>query len=268
MAQQLSQSALKKKILFISEKEISQEDVAAEETFDDQKLIKTEIIYDDQNKLIKSDQLQAGQDCNATFDPVKRIACGFKHFLIHKFYKYPEIFRQLAEAQHPKFLVFACSDSRVSPSNILNFQPGEAFMARNIANLIPSFDKFKYSGVGAIIEYAVTQLKVENILVIGHSRCGGIKRLMSHPEDGSVPFDFIDNWVQIAQSAKDKVKAEHSHLPFEEQCEICAEEAVDLSLKNLHTYPYVKRAVEEKKIALRGGYYDFVVGTFKLWELA
>ncbi|KAM6594319.1 hypothetical protein CsatA_002022 [Cannabis sativa] len=261
MAEQLTQSALKKTMLFISgnNKEISGEDVGAAET-----------LNDESNKVLmmKSEEVQAGQDPNASFDPVRRIACGFNHFLIHKFYRYPDYFRQLAEAQHPKFLVFACSDSRVSPSNILNFQPGEAFMARNIANLIPTFDKFKYSGVGAIIEYAVTQLNVENILVIGHSRCGGIERLMSHPEDGSVPFDFIDDWVKIAQSAKDKVKAKHSDLPFEKQCEICTEEAVDLSLNNLLTYPYVKKGVEEKKIALRGGYYDFVVGNFKLWELA
>ncbi|GMN20909.1 hypothetical protein TIFTF001_047194 [Ficus carica] len=149
----------------------------------------------------------------ASFDPVKRIIKG----------KYPDCFSQLAQGQHPKFLVFACSDSRVSPSHILNFQPGEAFMARNIANLVPSFNKLRYSGVGAIIEYAVAELKVENILVIGHSRCGGIARLMSHPEDDSVPYDFIDDWVQIALPAKAKVKAEYGHLPSEKQLEICAQ---------------------------------------------
>ncbi|XP_062115571.1 carbonic anhydrase 2-like [Humulus lupulus] len=200
-------------------------------------------------------------------DPVQKIVHGFKHFLSNKFHKYPCLFNELAATQHPKFLVFACSDSRVSPSHILNFQPGEAFMARNIGNLIPTFDQLKYSNVGAIIEYAVEELKVENILVIGHSRCGGVKRLMSYPEDGSAPFDFIDDWVNIAQAAKDKVKAEHKNLTFEEQCEICAEEAVNVSLKNLHSYPFVQRGVEEKKIALRGGYYDFVNGSFKLWEL-
>ncbi|XP_030492788.2 carbonic anhydrase 2 [Cannabis sativa] len=208
-----------------------------------------------------------GQDLNDCFDPVQKIVHGFKHFLSNKFHKYPCMFNELKETQHPKFLVFACSDSRVSPSHILNFQPGEAFMARNIGNLIPSFNKLKGSGVGSIIEYAVEELKVENILVIGHSHCGGVKRLMSHPEDGSAPFNFIDDWVSIAQAAKDKVIVEHKNLSFEEQCEICAEEAVNVSLKNLHSYPFVQRGVEEKKITLRGGYYDFVAGSFKLWEL-
>uniref|UniRef100_A0A803P8L0 Carbonic anhydrase n=1 Tax=Cannabis sativa TaxID=3483 RepID=A0A803P8L0_CANSA len=208
-----------------------------------------------------------GQDLNDCFDPVQKIVHGFKHFLSNKFHKYPCLFNELADSQSPKFLVFACSDSRVSPSHILNFQPGEAFMARNIGNLIPLFDTLKYSGVGSIIEYAVKNLKVENILVIGHSRCGGIERLMSYPEDGSARLDFIDDWVSIAQAAKDKVKAEHSHLSFEEQWDICAEEAVNISLKNLHSYPFVQRGVEEKTITLRGGYYDFVGGSFKLWEL-
>ncbi|XP_062078619.1 carbonic anhydrase 2-like [Humulus lupulus] len=239
---------VKKNLVIISEKAESESE--EDETFSDVTLIRN------------------GQDPNGCcFDPVERIAHGFKHFLSNKFYKYPCLFNELAESQHPKFLVFACSDSRVSPSHILNFQPGEAFMARNIGNLIPIFDTLKYSGVGSIIEYAVEELKVENILVIGHSRCGGVKRLMSYPEDGSPRFDFIDDWVNIAQVAKDKVKAEHSDLSFEEQCEICAEEAVNLSLKNLHSYPFVKKGVEEKKIALRGGYYDFVNGSFKLWEL-
>ncbi|XP_062118198.1 carbonic anhydrase, chloroplastic-like [Humulus lupulus] len=203
------------------------------------------------------DKVQPEHDPNdCYFDPVQKIVHGFKHFLFDKFHKYPCLFNELAATQHPK-----------SPSHILNFLLGEAFMARNIGNLIPTFDQLKYSNVGAIIEYAVEKLKVENILVIGHSRCGGVKRLMSYPEDGSAPFDFIDDWVNIAQAAKEKVKAEHKNLTFEEQCEICAEEVVSVSLKNLNSYPFVQRGVEEKKIALRGGYYDFVNGSFKLWEL-
>ncbi|MBA0586262.1 hypothetical protein Gorai_017010, partial [Gossypium raimondii] len=84
-----------------------------------------------------------------------------------------------------RFVLFACSDSRVCPSHILNFQPGEAFIVRNIASMVPPYDKKKYSGAGAAIEYAVLHLKVENIVVIGHSCCGGIKGLMSIPDDGT-----------------------------------------------------------------------------------
>ncbi|KAG5230151.1 hypothetical protein OIU77_007703 [Salix suchowensis] len=202
-------------------------------------------------------------DCH----PVRRILGGFQSFKTNKFDVYPELFSELAEHQTPKFLVFACCDSRVSPSNILDFQPGEAFMFRNIANLVPPFNQLRYSGVGAAIEYAVVHLNVENILVIGHSRCGGIDRLMELPENGSTENDFIDDWVQIGLPAKAKVKAEFGHLPLEEQKRECEKEAVNLSLTNLQTYPYVRERMARKALALRGGYYDFVEGCFKLWEV-
>ncbi|KAJ6294054.1 hypothetical protein OIU76_022186 [Salix suchowensis] len=183
------------------------------------------------------------------------------------YHMYPALFRELAERQNPKFLVFACCDSRVSPSSILDFQPGEAFTFRNIAGLVPPFNKMRYSGVGAAIEYAVVTLNVENILVIGHSSCGGIERLMSHPEDGSTANDFIDDWVQIGLPAKAKVKAEFGHLPLDEKIRECEKEAVNLSLTNLQTYPYVRERMARKALALRGGYYDFVEGCFKVWEV-
>ncbi|KAJ6688156.1 CARBONIC ANHYDRASE [Salix koriyanagi] len=195
--------------------------------------------------------------------PVRRILGGFQSFKTNKFDMYPALFRELAERQNPKFLVFACCDSRVSPSSILDFQPGEAFTFRNIAGLVPPFNKLRYSGVGAAIEYAV----VENILVIGHSSCGGIERLMSHPEDGSTANDFIDDWVQIGLPAKAKVKAEFGHLPLDEKIRECEKEAVNLSLTNLQTYPYVRERMARKALALRGGYYDFVEGCFKVWEV-
>ncbi|KAJ6898173.1 carbonic anhydrase 2-like isoform X1 [Populus alba x Populus x berolinensis] len=133
------------------------------------------------------------------FDPVERIKTGFAHFRTEKY-----------EIQTCTFMVFACSDSRVCPSHILNFQPGEAFVIRNIANMVPPYDKTKYSGVGAAIEYAVLHLKVENIVVIGHSCCGGIKGLMSIPDDGSTASDFIENWVKICSAAKSTVKMAES----------------------------------------------------------
>ncbi|KAG5019716.1 Carbonic anhydrase, chloroplastic [Glycine max] len=197
---------------------------------------------------------------------VQRIVDGFTHFKINNFDKNSDLYSQLANGQSPKYLVFSCSDSRVSATTILNFQPGEAFMVRNIANMVPPFNQLRYSGVGAAIEYAITALKVPNILVIGHSRCGGIQRLMSHPEDGSAPFDFIDDWVKIGLPAKLKVLKEYEGYDFKEQCKFCEKESVNNSLVNLKTYPYVEKGIRNKNIALLGGYYDFVIGEFKLWK--
>ncbi|XVF02458.1 hypothetical protein REPUB_Repub04eG0177000 [Reevesia pubescens] len=201
------------------------------------------------------------------FDPVKRIETGFLHFKKEKYEKNPDLYGALAKGQSPKFLVFACSDSRVCPSHILDFQPGEAFMVRNIANMVPPYDKTKYSGVGAAIEYAVLHLKVENIVVIGHSCCGGIRGLMSIPDDGTTASDFIEQWVSICAPAKTKVKSENNELSFSEQCTNCEKEAVNVSLGNLLTYPFVREAVVKKSLALKGAHYDFVNGKFDLWNL-
>ncbi|WCJ38440.1 Carbonic anhydrase [Euphorbia peplus] len=201
------------------------------------------------------------------FNPDERLRAGFFHFKKEKYAKDTALYETLAKGQSPKFLVFACSDSRVCPSHILNFQPGEAFMVRNIANMVPPFDQTKYSGAGAAIEYAVLHLKVENIVIIGHSCCGGIKGLMSIPDDGSCSSDFIENWVQICSNAKTKIKTEFEKLTFEEQCNNCEKEAVNVSLGNLLTYPFVRNAVLNNNLKLKGAHYDFVKGNFELWDL-
>ncbi|XP_022733456.1 carbonic anhydrase 2-like isoform X2 [Durio zibethinus] len=211
-------------------------------------------------------ELEAAAD-PTQFDPVKRIETGFFHFKKEKYEKNPNLYGTLAKGQSPKFLVFACSDSRVCPSHILNFQPGEAFMVRNIANMVPPYEKTKYSGVGAAIEYAVLHLKVENIMVIGHSCCGGIKGLMSIPDDGTTSSDFIEQWVSICAPAKTKVKSENNELSFSEQCTNCEKEAVNVSLGNLLTYPFVREAVVKKTLVLKGAHYDFVNGKFDVWNL-
>ncbi|GAB2229789.1 hypothetical protein Droror1_Dr00014045 [Drosera rotundifolia] len=200
-------------------------------------------------------------------EPVERIKTGFIHFKTEKYDKNPALYGKLAKGQSPKFMVFACSDSRVCPSHVLDFQPGEAFVVRNVANLVPAYDKIKYSGVGSAIEYAVLHLKVENIVVIGHSACGGIKGLMSFPEDGSTSTDFIEDWVKIGLPAKAKVKAEYDSGTFAEQCTQCEKEAVNVSLGNLLTYPFVRDGLLKKTLALKGGYYDFIRGSFELWGL-
>ncbi|PWA66131.1 Carbonic anhydrase [Artemisia annua] len=199
--------------------------------------------------------------------PIEKIKNGFTHFKTEKYDKNPDLFGELSKGQSPKFMVFSCSDSRVCPSHILDFQPGEAFMVRNIASMVPPYDKTKYSGVGAAIEYAVLHLKVEYILVIGHSCCGGIKGLMSIPDDGTTSSDFIEDWVKICSTAKSKVQAEFKDLNFAEQCTKCEMEAVNVSLGNLLSYPFVKAAVMNKTLSLKGGYYDFVKCSFDTWSL-
>ncbi|XP_061943578.1 carbonic anhydrase 2-like [Populus nigra] len=201
------------------------------------------------------------------FDPVEKIKSGFIHFKKEKYDKNPGLYSELAKGQSPKFMVFACSDSRVCPSHVLDFQPGEAFVLRNVANMVPPYDQTKYAGVGAAIEYAVLHLKVEYIVVIGHSACGGIKGLMSFPYDGTTSTDFIEDWVKVCYPAKTKVLAEHANAPFPDLCTQCEKEAVNVSLGHLLTYPFVRDGLVNKTLGLKGGYYDFVKGSFELWGL-
>ncbi|XP_027922501.1 carbonic anhydrase, chloroplastic isoform X3 [Vigna unguiculata] len=196
-----------------------------------------------------------------------RIKSGFLYFKKEKYDKNPALYGELAKGQSPKFMVFACSDSRVCPSHVLDFQPGEAFVVRNVANIVPPYDQSKYSGTGAAIEYAVLHLKVSNIVVIGHSACGGIKGLLSFPFDGTYSTDFIEEWVKVGLPAKAKVKTQHGDAPFAELCTHCEKEAVNVSLGNLLTYPFVRDGLVNKTLALKGGYYDFVKGSFELWSL-
>lgn len=194
-------------------------------------------------------ELQTADGKPPSSPAVERMKEGFNHFKKEKYEKNPALYGELAKGQSPKFMVFACSDSRVCPSHMLDFQPGEAFMVRNIANMVPSYDK------------------VENIVVIGHSTCGGIKGLMSFPDEGPTSTDFIEEWVKICLPAKHKVKAELGDKPFLEQCTMCEKEAVNVSLGNLLTYPFVRDGLVKKTLSLKGGYYDFVNGTFELWGL-
>ncbi|GFP99950.1 beta carbonic anhydrase 1 chloroplastic [Phtheirospermum japonicum] len=211
--------------------------------------------------------LQTADGSVPSSETVERLKNGFIHFKKEKYEKNPDLYGELAKGQSPTFMVFACSDSRVCPSHVLDLQPGEAFMVRNIANMVPPFDKTQYTGVGAAIEYGVLHLKVKEIVVIGHSACGGIKGLMSFPFDGTTSTDFIEDWVKICLPAKTKVLAEHKDKPFGDQCALCEKEAVNVSLGNLLSYPFVREGLVNKTLALKGGYYDFVNGSFELWSL-
>ncbi|XP_073045013.1 carbonic anhydrase 2-like [Primulina eburnea] len=212
-------------------------------------------------------ELQTANGGPSVSASVERLKTGFITFKKEKYDKQPGLYGELAKGQSPKFMVFACSDSRVCPSHVLNFQPGDAFVVRNIANMVPPYDKTKYAGVGSAIEYAVLHLKVQEIVVIGHSACGGIKGLMSFALDGSSNTDFIEDWVKICLPAKKKVIAQCGEKPFGDQCVLCEKEAVNVSLGNLLSYPFVRDGLVNKTLALKGGYYDFINGTFELWGL-
>ncbi|XP_057442459.1 beta carbonic anhydrase 5, chloroplastic-like [Lotus japonicus] len=189
----------------------------------------------------------------------------FLSFKNQKYIKELERFQALAKVQYPKFFVIACADSRVCPSNILGFQPGEVFMIRNIANLVPVM-KNGPTECNAALEFAVTTLEVENILVIGHSSCAGIENLMRMQEDVE-SRNFIFKWLANGKVAKLKTNAATAHLTFDQQCRFCEKESINQSLLNLLSYPWIQDRVSKKLLSLHGGYYDFSNCSFEKWTL-
>ncbi|XP_002971798.2 carbonic anhydrase 2 [Selaginella moellendorffii] len=195
----------------------------------------------------------------------ERIKTGFQKFKAETYTQNPELFNELANGQSPKFMVIACSDSRVCPTTVLGFQPGEAFVVRNVANMVPPPEQAGYPGTSAALEYAVTALKVENILVIGHSRCGGIKALMTRKENAAKWSAFIEDWIEIGRPARASTLKSEPEGQIDHQCTKCEKESVNVSLSNLLGFPFVKEAVTSGKVALHGGYYNFVDGAFEYW---
>ncbi|XP_002263870.2 beta carbonic anhydrase 5, chloroplastic isoform X3 [Vitis vinifera] len=214
---------------------------------------------------LTSDRLESIAEIENRYDVFDEVKHRFLSFKKHKYLENLECFQNLATAQAPKFMVIACADSRVCPSKILGFEPGEAFMVRNVANLVPLYENGP-TETNAALEFAVNTLEVENILVIGHSCCGGIRALMGMEEEVD-SSSFIQSWVVVGKNAKLRAKATASKLSFDQQCRNCEKESINCSLLNLLTYPWIKERVERGMLSIHGGYYDFVNCTFEKWTL-
>jgi carbonic anhydrase len=180
---------------------------------------------------------------------------GFKSFRETYYEGQPDFFRSLVEkGQNPDIMVIACSDSRVNPSIITNVGPGEVFIVRNVANLVPPFEPdSNYHGTSAAIEFAVRDLNVGHIIVLGHSHCGGIRWLCEGHEDGK-KRRFLDGWMSIVEQARNE------KLPGDAQLRHVEREAVKVSLDNLLTFPWVKKRVEDERLKLHGWWFDLEVG--------
>ncbi|KAK6916172.1 Carbonic anhydrase [Dillenia turbinata] len=224
-------------------------------------------------KKLENVEVQNGHD---QFIQIKERFLSFKR---HRYLENLEHYQSLAKAQAPKvtslsillaffpmeqFLVIACADSRVCPSSILGFQPGEAFMVRNVANLVPPYENGP-TETNAALEFAVNSLEVENIFVIGHCCCGGIRALMSMQDEADP--SLIGSWVIVGRNARLSTKAAASNLSFDQQCRHCEKESINRSLVNLVSYPWIEERVKKGTLSIHGGYYDFVDCTFEKWTL-
>ncbi len=187
---------------------------------------------------------------------LEKLLKGYERFRNGYFQRNREHLEKLAQQQAPDVAMVSCCDSRVDTGILFDAEPGEIFVIRNVANLIPPFElQGDYHGTSAALEFAVTCLKVKEIMVLGHANCGGIRALMEN--DGNIKKDgFIDRWMQIAAPAKEDVLARDDLNNINEQIDACEKTAISYSLRNLLTHPWVRERVEQGKLQLVGYYYE------------
>lgn len=199
---------------------------------------------------------------------VKLLKSGFKRFQKRWFQDDDALYRSLRKGQNPHALLIACSDSRVDPALLLDCRPGDLFVVRNVANLVPPYTHDDgFHGVSAAIEYAVKHLEVKEIIVLGHACCGGIRALVDEAEGHGVhgePDEFIGPWVAVARKALEHVKAEMPQADREAKAQACELWNVRLALESLLTFPWIKSRAEAGQLALHGWYFDLRRG--ELWE--
>jgi len=182
---------------------------------------------------------------------------GYDRFRDGYYAEHKDDFMALAEGQSPETCVIACCDSRVDVSLIFDMKPGELFIVRNVANLAPPYDNDgRPKGTSSALEFAVTGLHVKQIVILGHTKCGGIKALMDRETESKETF--VDQWMTIADKTRKEVAARG--LPKDEQYTACEQGTIIQSLENLMTFPWIAERVNARTLSLHGMYYDLSDG--------
>jgi carbonic anhydrase len=195
---------------------------------------------------------------------------GYRRFRRSAWAEQRERWAELAEGQQPRVMVIACSDSRVDPTQIFDARPGEIFVVRNVANLVPPFELDRtYHGVSAALEFAVTQLAVQDVVVMGHGFCGGCAAALTGQFDaaGHGEGEFIARWIGMLSSAREPIRARHPDLGREAFLEM-EHEGVRLSLANLRTFPWVREREEAGRLRLHGAFFAIADGVLHLLDEA
>ena len=187
---------------------------------------------------------------------------GYRRFRQNNWKHERERWAELAEGQSPQVMILSCADSRADPSQIFDARPGEIFVTRNIAGLAPPYETTAgFHGVSAALEFAVTQLEVGEILVMGHGLCGGCAAALTGQFD-DVPHGeghFIGDWVRMLDGARAKVRGRHQQLDRAAFLDM-EREAVKVSLANLRTFPWIAERENDGRLKLHGAHFSIAEG--------
>jgi len=198
----------------------------------------------------------------------QRLLDGYHAFATNRLPTEQSRYRELSErGQSPEVMVIGCCDSRVSPEVIFDVGPGELFVLRNIANLVPIYQPDANAhGVSAALEYAVTVLRVKHIVILGHAQCGGIRAFVDKIEP-LTPGDFIGRWMSMFIKPGEVVE-QREHESMAEFVTRIEKAAVFRSLENLMTFPFVRTRVERGELQLHGAYFGVAEGSLFVLDKA
>ena len=195
---------------------------------------------------------------------------GYRRFRAGAYVEQRQRYDSLADkGQDPKVMIIACSDSRVDPTRVFDTGPGQAFVLRNVANLVPPYEPDDgRHGASAAIEYAVTVLKVHHIVVFGHAHCGGIQASLDgrfeHAEHGS--GGFIGSWMAMIAPARDRIRAAAAMSPDIDAASALELEAIRISIANLRSFPFVAEAEAAGELKIQGSYFDIADGVLRVLD--
>jgi carbonic anhydrase len=194
----------------------------------------------------------------------QRLVEGYRDFLDGRLRREQDRYRELAEiGQSPEVMVIGCCDSRVSPEVIFDARPGELFVVRNVANIVPPYDPDGHAhGVSAALEFGVAALKVRHIVVLGHAHCGGVKAFAQKAEP-LTPGDFIGSWMRLMTPAAEKAGPQLD-LSWPDYLTRLEQANVANSLDNLLTFPGLRKLIESGKVATHGAYFGVAAGELSI----
>jgi carbonic anhydrase len=202
-------------------------------------------------------------------NPHQALIDGYRRFRLGRYQEQRLRFDALAKGQSPRIMVIACSDSRVDPATVFDTEPGQIFVVRNVANLVPPFETGGgRHGVSAALEFAVTQLQVEEIVVMGHGGCGGIAASLTGRFEGAEAGEggFISRWMEIIAPARDRIREAAKMSPDIDAQRALEQSAIRISIENLRAFPFVARALAEKRLRLTGAFFAISDGVLHLLD--
>ena len=195
-----------------------------------------------------------------------RLLTGYRNFMSGRFTEQQKRYKALAETgQKPQTLVIACCDSRAAPETIFDSGPGELFVVRNVANLVPPYEPDgQFHATSAALEFAVQSLKVSDIVVMGHGRCGGIKAALDPDSEPLSPGDFIGKWMGMLKPVAEQIQ-NTALLTTAERQRALERVSIRNSIANLRSFPCVRILEEKGRLKLHGAWFD--ISTGELWVM-